>query len=104
MPAYRAPTHSRLLQNSGISLLESLNATIERAAEYLKILAQSLRRTPLELAHPTISRHYPKKRALLTEASAIMGKVAREDRAVPPAYALRSQREWLAPKRLQRIS
>ena len=72
--------------------------TARRDTDLREISAQSIGSTSLDLAHPTICGHYPEVRALLAKASSVVGKMASEDRPMPPADSFRRHLQPTPPE------
>src|SRR5580704_18843686 len=90
--------HASLLQNTSIQLSKSLNAAIERGADLREILAQSVGRASLDLAHTTVRCHHSEVRGLLAKVPAVVREMAGEDRPMPPADSLRRHLQPAPPE------
>ncbi len=104
MPAYRAPT-TRVCSRT-LALRRRVNRSMALLNEP-QIPSRSRRRVsgerPSSWRIPPAAVTAPKECSLLAQATAIMRKVARKDRAVPPTDALGVEAERLAPESPQRI-
>jgi hypothetical protein len=70
----------------------------ECGADLREVPVQSVGRASLDLAHPTICGHYPEICALLAKVPTVVGKMASEDRPMPPTDSLRRHLQPTPPE------